>query len=169
MRVQDIEIHAGEPDFEFTPIRRLEAKCESATALSPAPSIDEMNAKLREMAVSLGANAIINVKYDSGVSLTSWRSMKGTGLAVKKAAEDIACPVCAEPIKRAAVKCRFCGADVAALSPQVQTQAEPDSLIGVSPTAAELQEPLRATNNPQWWIWASVAVFVIFMFITMSH
>jgi uncharacterized protein YbjQ (UPF0145 family) len=38
-----------------------------------------MNGKLRSMAAKLGANAVINVEYNSGVSMTSWKSMNGTG------------------------------------------------------------------------------------------
>lgn len=167
MRVQDIEIHTGQPDFEFTAIRRLEAKCESATAISAAPSMDEINSKLREMAVSLGANAVIHVKYESGVSWTSWRSMKATGMAVKKQADDIKCPVCAEMIKRDATKCRFCGAEIKETA-ELATSAV-TSITSSSIQHAEIQEPLKATNNPQLWVWVSIAIFAILMFIAVSQ
>ena len=52
---------------------------------SGAPSIDNENAKRREVAVSGGANAIIQVEYQSGMPLTSWRSMTGTALAITNA------------------------------------------------------------------------------------
>lgn len=159
MRVQDIEIHAGETDFQFAPIRRLEAKCEAATAFSSAPSMEEVNAKLREMAVGLSANAIVNVEYRSGVSFTSWRSMTGTGLAVKKISDEIICPVCAEKIKRAALKCRHCGAEVPASLHQPASNAQE----AIPTNQPELQEPLRATNNPQIWIWAVGAVFLLIL------
>lgn len=63
MKIEQIEIHVGEPDFTFEPVRQLEAKCEARSNFSPAPTMDAVNAKLREMAVGLGANAVIRVEY----------------------------------------------------------------------------------------------------------
>lgn len=161
MRIQDIEINVGQPDFSFTPVRRLEAKCEAASAFSGAPTIDEVNAKLREMAAGLGANAVVHVEYKSGVSMTSWRSIRGTGLAVNRLSDDMPCPVCAETIKRAALKCRFCGAEV----PAEAHTAAPATSAGVSPstlpTPAEQLEPLKTTNNPVWWIIVVIALILI--------
>lgn len=162
MRIEDIEIHVGKPAFEYEPIRRLEAKCEATMAFAPAPTIEEMNDRLRSMAAKLGANAIIDVTYNSGVSLTSWKSMKGTGLAVRKLSDEIACPVCAEMIKRAAVKCRYCGADI-----------EPVSAAPSEPTAAPANpsieaEPLRETNNPQTWLIVGAVLFFVLMMIGLA-
>jgi len=112
MRIEEIEIHTGATDFGFRPVRRLEARCEAPTFLSKAPTIEDVNKKLREMAASVGANAVVNVRYETGPTLTSWRSTRGYGLAIMKRPDEIACPVCAEKIKRAARKCRFCGAEV---------------------------------------------------------
>ena len=72
MQIERIEIHTGSVDFDYTPICALEAKCEPTTAFSRAPSMEDVNAKLRPLAASVGANAVINVGYKSGVSMTSW-------------------------------------------------------------------------------------------------
>jgi hypothetical protein len=165
MRVQDIEIHVGEPNFPFTSVRELEATCEAASPFSGAPTMDEVNAKLREMASGLGANAVVRVEYKSGVSMTSWRSMRGTGLAVNKLSDEIPCPVCAETIKRAAVNCRFCGA---AVPKEVRNVTVPSSTG--SPSALLVQKPLRSTNNTgQWWIIAFVAVACLLWLLSLLN
>lgn len=165
MRFEDIELHTGSPTFAYVPVRRLEAKCEAATAFSSAPTVEEVNDRLRSMAASVGANAVIQVEYRSGVSMTSWRSMTGTGLAVKRESEDMPCPICAEPVKRAALKCRFCGAELNG----PRTEPLPTTTVRTRPGASapqprpHLQEPLRSTNNPQWWILGAVLLFLLFL------
>ena len=80
MKVEDIEIHTGTVGFQFEPLRRLEAKCESPTVFSKAPTIEDVNQKLRELAVKIGANAIVEVTYDSGPTMTAWRSVRGINI-----------------------------------------------------------------------------------------
>ena len=165
MRIEDIEIHAGKPDFEYEPVRRVEAKCEATMAFSPAPTIEEMNGRLRSMAAKLGANAIIEVTYDSGVSMTSWKSMKGKGLAVRKLTDERECPMCAEKIKRAAIKCRYCGADVEPAS-AAAAPAPPQQLPDATPRPSPIEaETLRETNNPQMWLIIGAFIFAaLFLF-----
>lgn len=143
-KVEDIEIHTGRPEFEFEAIRRLEVKCEASNALMPAPTIEEANGRLRALAARAGANAIIEVNYNSGVSFTSWKSLKATGLAVRRLSDERQCPMCAETIKRAAVKCRFCGADL-----EAETASPTAGPAASQPTPQAIeQEPLRDNNNP---------------------
>ena len=169
MRIEDIELHVGKADFEYTPVRKLEAKCEATMAFSPAPTVEEMNGKLRSMAAKVGANAIVDVRYDSGVSMTSWKSMKGTGLAVIKLSDEMLCPVCAETIKRAAVKCRYCGADLQ--TPAVRDAIEDTGNVAAPPApevVALHAEPMRETNNPQMWLIIGAVVFVVLTLIGMA-
>lgn len=146
MNVDEIEIHTGQPDFEFTIIRSLEVKCEATNALMPAPTIAEANGRLRALAAKVDANAIINVAYNSGVSFTSWKSLKATGTAVRRISDERICPFCAETVKRAAMVCKHCGADLRDHPPEPLTvPAEAStSTSAVPPTA----EPLKDNNNP---------------------
>jgi len=124
------------------------------------------------MAAKLGANAIVEVEYNSGVSMTSWKSMKGTGLAVRKLSDMRTCPVCAEPIKRKATKCRHCGEalaplvdDVADAPAQVQPAPSGQSDTFAEQSAAYSSEPLRETNNPQMWLIAGAVLFFLLIVI----
>lgn len=155
MKVDEIEVHTGTVEFHYTPIRQLEAKCEATTLLNAAPTIADANNKLREMAVGVGANAVINVQYHSGMSLTSWKSITATGLAVRRESDDMACPVCAETVKRAAKQCRFCGAALPSASP-------PQEANHSAPTTLMRQEPLRSWDNKAaFWIILVVTVIAV--------
>ena len=55
------------------------------------------------------------------------------------------CPLCAEPIQRAAIKCRFCGADV---SPAQENVRDPDSRgLGYAIGRVVSENKLSA-----WWL-----------------
>jgi hypothetical protein len=47
----------------------------AATIMSKTPTVEDVNLKLREQAVRMGANAVINVTYARGVSATSWKAL----------------------------------------------------------------------------------------------
>jgi len=54
------------------------------TVFNKDPTRDDVNAKLREEAAKLGADAVILVRYgDGGISLMSWGSLEGRGRAIK--------------------------------------------------------------------------------------
>lgn len=111
MQAEDIQIHTDTPESEYEPLGHVEVSV-GATLFSNAPTLEDVNLKLREKASRLGANAVISVSYSRGITLTSWRGMSASGLAVLLEPEDKVCPFCAETIKRAARICRFCNRDV---------------------------------------------------------
>lgn len=110
----NIEIMVGAPAQSYKSLGPIQAKLSenSSTAGAP-PTIEEVNVKLQEIAAQMGANAVINVTYKRGMGVFSWNVLTGSGEAVILESDDRNCPTCAETIKKAAKKCRFCGADVA--------------------------------------------------------
>lgn len=114
MKVAEIEIHAGEVDQPYKTVGEISAKVQAATAFSKTPTLEDINLKLQEKAVQMGANAVINVKYGRGMSLTSYTVLRATGVAVVLGSDEIKCPYCAELVKGAAVKCKHCGSELTA-------------------------------------------------------
>ena len=82
LRIEDIEIHVGDIGRPHRVVGPVKAQVTAATAFSRAPTIDEANAKLREKAIELGANAVMEVEYHRGATLMSWKGLKATGIAV---------------------------------------------------------------------------------------
>lgn len=48
---------------------------EAMMNFSKALTIQDANFKLQQLAAQVGANAVIRVDYNSGISFTSWRSV----------------------------------------------------------------------------------------------
>jgi hypothetical protein len=176
VNIDQIEIHVGKPGFEYEPIRNLEAKSESRSAFTRSPNEADVNMQLRKLAASVGADAVINVEYNRGVSMSSWNSLKGTGLAVKKVSTDTQCPVCAETIKRAAKKCRFCGADLATMNVGTSPVTTGDPIQRIRQAVPQrsvpkphhyTQEPLKSTDNNRGLLIAVVVIAVVLMLIGM--
>ena len=107
-----VEILTGGTDRPFTKIGVVKAKVAKASLFSKSPTLEDVNYKLQEEALRLGANAVLYVSYDRGMSLTSYEVLHTTGTAVTLEAEDTKCPYCAETIKRAAVRCKHCSAEL---------------------------------------------------------
>jgi len=112
MRVDEIEIHDGEPDRPYEEVGDVRARMGARTALSKAPTIEQINSKLREEAIKVGATAVIRVEYKRGMIPSSWKGLTATGLAVRMLSDEKLCPYCAETIKREAIRCKHCGADL---------------------------------------------------------
>jgi ribosomal protein L37AE/L43A len=124
MKVTDIAIHTTGISGRYRTVGEVAVKVSKASVFSKSPTIEDANFKLQEEASKLGANAVVNVQYRRGMSLTSYEVLNATGTAVLAESDDVVCPFCAETIKRAARKCKHCGSDLAG---QRTTPADPAS------------------------------------------
>src|SRR5437868_1933104 len=113
MKINDIEIHTGGVSVPYRALGQITAKVSKASLFSKSPTIEDANFKLQEEALKLGSNAVINVTYSRGMSLTSYEVLKAVGTAIVAESDEVRCPFCAETIKRAAKKCKHCGSGLA--------------------------------------------------------
>jgi hypothetical protein len=114
MKISDIAIYNADIEQPRKTLGEITAKVGKGSVFSNAPTIEDVNFKLQEEASKLGANAVINVTYKRGMSLTSYSALKAVGTAIIVESDEIVCRFCAETIKRAAKKCKHCGADLTA-------------------------------------------------------
>ena len=79
-------------------------------------TVEDVNYRLQKKALGLGASTVANVVYteDDGSKLLASHagSIEAKGLAIIDASDRVACPFCAEKIKRVARKCKHCGSEL---------------------------------------------------------
>ncbi len=114
MKITEIQIHADDITQPYRVLGEITAKVSKASLFSRSPTIEDANFTLQEEASKMGANAVIKVAYNRGMSLTSYEVLKAVGTAVVAESDEVQCPFCAETIKRAAKKCKHCGSDLTA-------------------------------------------------------
>ncbi|MDX1771368.1 MAG: heavy metal-binding domain-containing protein [Planococcaceae bacterium] len=71
-------------DQEYEEIGPIEVSVKKLTVFHKDPTKEQANEALIEKARMIGANAVVNVSYKSGIGLTTWGYMdaKGTGVKV---------------------------------------------------------------------------------------
>lgn len=70
---------------KFTKVSDIEVSVNKATAFNPDPTVSAVEAKLKEEAYRLGATDVLEVRItDVGISLLSYGTRKGFGVAAKR-------------------------------------------------------------------------------------
>ena len=68
---------------EYTETSPIEVSVKKLTAFNADPTKEQANAVLKEKARVIGADAVINVTYKSGVGMTTWGYIDAKGMGVK--------------------------------------------------------------------------------------
>lgn len=79
-----VMLTAGDVDRPYDVLGDIAVTVNKTTVFHPDPTPALVDARLREQAAAMGADAVINVTYGKvGMSLMSWGSLDGSGRAVK--------------------------------------------------------------------------------------
>ncbi|MFH1821601.1 MAG: zinc-ribbon domain-containing protein [Methanobacteriota archaeon] len=123
-KLSKITIYTEAPAVPYEVIGPVQAKVQASTAFSKAPTLEDVNYRLKEKALKMGANAVINVEYNrQTMGLTGWKPFTAKGQAVVIEERDQAreaplvlaiCPKCYERIPLDSKFCPECGAKLKA-------------------------------------------------------
>lgn len=82
---KDIPILASGEVFnkKYQALQRIEISIKKLTAFHADPTREMANAELKKKAVQIGADAVINVQYQSGIGLMTWGYIDAQGTGVK--------------------------------------------------------------------------------------
>lgn len=71
------------PEGTYSLIGPLEVSVKKLTVFHKDPTKEQANIELRKKAAGMGADAVMDVHYSSGIGLTTWGYMDAEGKAVK--------------------------------------------------------------------------------------
>lgn len=82
----NVLITEGIPSVKYREIGPVEVSVKKLTIFHKDPTREQANEALTEKARAIGADAVIKVKYESGIGLMTWGYMdaKGTGVKLDK-------------------------------------------------------------------------------------
>ncbi|RYH46023.1 MAG: hypothetical protein EON54_16600 [Alcaligenaceae bacterium] len=109
----DVQILTEPPQGNYRPLSEVTVKLTRWSPLERKYTREDVEQRLREKAMALGGNAVINVRYEQrDHTMATAGYIEGRGLAIIDESDTAPCPLCAEPIKREAVRCKHCGSDI---------------------------------------------------------
>ncbi len=153
-KLAKIKIYTGTPATPYEIIGTIKAKAQATSAFSKAPTEDDVNWKLREKALKLGANAVINVAYDrQAIGLTSWKSLtaRGEAAVIRERAPTPAAPevlaICPECYERVPLGSKFCTGCGAEMQAKEETKEGPE-VLAICPKCYE-RVPLDSKFCPE--------------------
>jgi len=82
MEASAVELIYGGTERPHRVIGDVKASKGATFVWSKSPEMSEGEDALRKNAAKMGADAVIDVKLDRGVSMWSWKAVKGTGTAI---------------------------------------------------------------------------------------
>lgn len=82
---KDIPIFTSGEVFskKYRELQRIEISIKKLTAFHADPTREMANAELKKKAAQIGADAVINVQYQSGIGLMTWGYIDAQGTGVK--------------------------------------------------------------------------------------
>ena len=80
MEASEVELIYGGTERPHRVIGEVKSSKGAKTAFSKQPEMEEGEEALRKKAAKMGADAVINVALERGVSALSWKAVKGTGI-----------------------------------------------------------------------------------------
>jgi hypothetical protein len=82
MEASAVELIYGGTDRPHRVIGPVSATKGATFVWSAQPEMEEGEEALRKKAAKMGADAVIDVSLDRGVSMWSWKAVKGSGTAI---------------------------------------------------------------------------------------
>jgi len=82
MEASSVELIYGGTERPHRVLGEVKASKGARFVWSPQPEMAEGEEALRKKAAKMGADAVIDVQLDRGVSIWSWKAVKGTGTAI---------------------------------------------------------------------------------------
>ncbi len=112
-RSTDVAILPTAPQGNYRTLAEVHVKLVRWTPFEQKFTQEDAAQRLREQALALGGNALINVRYEQKDKTHSTAGyVEGWGVAILNESDTVACPYCAEKIKRDAIRCKHCAADL---------------------------------------------------------